>query len=128
MTTRQRGSGWRSTEATRHLKTPFRQFLRTETGSAAVLLVASLAALAWVNIHPSSYTAVWDTRLLIRLGNASVDLHLREWINSGLMAFFFFVVGLEARREFDLGELRERRRLALPLLAGLGGMAGPVLV
>jgi Na+/H+ antiporter NhaA len=78
MTTRQRGARGGSTEATRHLKTPFRQFLRTETGSAAVLLVASLAAVAWVNIHPSSYTAVWDTRLLIRLGDASVDLDLRE--------------------------------------------------
>src|SRR5512147_296201 len=128
MTTRQRGARGGSTEATRHLKTPFRQFLRTETGGAAVLLVPSPAVVAWVNINPSSYTAVWGTRLLIRRGDASVDLDLREWINSGLMAFFFFVVGLEARREFDLGELRERRRLALPLLAGLGGMAVPVLV
>jgi Na+/H+ antiporter NhaA len=128
MTTSQRGAWEGSTAATRHFKTPFRQFLRTETGSAAVLLVASLAAVAWVNIHPSSYTAVWDTRLLIRVGDASLDLDLRKWINSGLMAFFFFVVGLEARRELDLGELRERRRLALPLLAGLGGMAVPVLV
>jgi Na+/H+ antiporter NhaA len=52
------------------------------------------------------------------------DLH--EWINSGLMAFFFLVAGLEARREFDMGELRERRRLALPLVVGLGGMAVPI--
>src|SRR5207249_11256961 len=53
---------------------------------------------------------------------------LRYWVNSGLMAFFFFVVGLEARREFDLGELRERRRFALPLAAGLAGMAVPVAI
>src|SRR5581483_11990060 len=51
---------------------------------------------------------------------------LRYWVNAGLMTFFFFVVGLEARREFDLGELRDRRRLALPLAAGLGGMLVPV--
>src|SRR5206468_3563757 len=56
----------------------------------------------------------------------SISLDLRGWINSGLMAFFFFVIGLEARREFDLGELRERRRVALPLVAGLGGMVVPV--
>ena len=53
---------------------------------------------------------------------------LRHWVNNGLMTFFFFVVGLEARREFDLGELRERRRFALPLLAGLGGMVVPVAI
>jgi Na+/H+ antiporter NhaA len=57
-----------------------------------------------------------------------VSLELREWVNSGLMTFFFFVVGLEARREFDLGELRERRRFALPLLAGIGGMAAAVAI
>jgi len=51
---------------------------------------------------------------------------VREWVNSGLMTFFFFVIGLEARREFDLGELRQRRRVALPVLAGLGGMIVPV--
>jgi Na+/H+ antiporter NhaA len=61
--------------------------------------------------------------LSIDVGGAGVVLDLRDWVNSGLMTFFFFVVGLEARREFDLGELRERRRFALPLLAGVGGMA-----
>ena len=55
-------------------------------------------------------------------------MDLRGWINSGLMALFFFVIGLEARREFDLGELRERRRVGLPLMAGLGGMVVPVLI
>src|SRR6476469_7687794 len=66
--------------------------------------------------------------LSIKLGGGEVAQDLRHWVNSGLMAFFFFVVGLEARREFDMGELRERRRLALPLLAGIGGMAVPVLI
>jgi Na+/H+ antiporter NhaA len=107
----------------RSLQTPLREFLRTETGGAAVLLAATLAALAWVNIDSSSYDSLWTTRLSIELDGHAVSLTLREWVNSGLMTFFFFVVGLEARREFDLGELRERRRFALPLLAGVGGMA-----
>ena len=112
----------------RNLQTPLRQFLRTETGSAAVLLAATVAALAWVNIDAASYRTVWDTRLSVSLGGAGVSQDLGEWINSGLMTFFFLVVGLEARREFDMGELRERRRLALPLLAGAGGMIVPIAI
>src|SRR6476469_4555597 len=107
----------------RSVETPLGEFLRTETGSAAVLLAAAVAALVWVNVDASSYDSLWSTTLSIRFGDGGVSLDLRDWVNSGLMTFFFFVVGLEARREFDLGELRERRRFALPLLAGLGGMA-----
>ncbi len=110
------------------LKTPLRQFLRTQTGSAAVLLAATVAALIWANVAPGSYQQVWATQLSVQLGRLSVSHDLHVWVNSGLMTFFFFVVGLEARREFDLGELRERRRLAMPLLAGLGGMMVPVAI
>jgi Na+/H+ antiporter NhaA len=112
----------------RSVQTPLREFLRAETGGAAVLLTAALAALVWVNVDAGSYKSVWSTRLSIELGEHGIALDLRGWINSGLMAFFFFVVGLEARREFDLGELRERRRFALPLLAGLGGAAASVSI
>jgi Na+/H+ antiporter NhaA len=112
----------------RNVQTPLREFLRTETGGAAFLLAAAVVALAWVNVDASSYKSVWSTMLSIRVSDASVALDLRDWVNSGLMTFFFFVVGLEARREFDLGELRERRRVALPLLAGLGGMAVAVAI
>jgi Na+/H+ antiporter NhaA len=112
----------------RSLETPLRVFLRTETGSAAVLVAATVAALVWINVSASSYAAVWEARLSVRLAGAGVSLDLREWVNSGLMTFFFFVFALEARREFDMGELRERRRLALPVLAGLGGMAVPVAI
>ena len=107
----------------RSVQTPLREFLRTETGGAAVLLAATVAALIWVNVDRSSYESLWGTTLSIDVGGTGVSLDLRGWVNSGLMTFFFFVVGLEARREFDLGELRERRRFALPLLAGVGGMA-----
>jgi Na+/H+ antiporter NhaA len=110
----------------RNLQTPLRSFLRTETGSATVLLAATVAALLWVNVDASSYASVWHTELAIRVGDEGVAQDLREWVNSGLMTLFFFVVGLEARREFDIGELRERRRVALPLLAGIGGMVGAV--
>jgi Na+/H+ antiporter NhaA len=112
----------------RNLQTPLRVFLRTQTGSAAVLLAMALLALAWVNADASSYETVWHTQLSIRVGAAGVSQDLRGWVNSGLMTFFFFIVGLEARREFDMGELRERRRLALPVVAGLGGMVIPVAI
>jgi len=110
----------------RSLETPLRSFMRTETGSAAVLLAAAVAALVWVNVDVSSYERVWQTVLSVRVGGSGVSEDSRYWLNSGLMTFFFFVVGLEARREFDMGELRERRRLALPLAAGIGGMVVPV--
>jgi Na+/H+ antiporter NhaA len=113
---------------TRNLQTPLRSFLRTETGSAAVLLAGVVAALVWANVDPASYERVWTTTLSISVGGSSISQDLRGWINTGLMTFFFFVIGLEARREFDLGELRERRRMALPLLAGVGGMAVPVAI
>ncbi|MER5472046.1 Na+/H+ antiporter NhaA [Streptomyces sp. NPDC002935] len=109
-------------------RSPLRAFLRTETGSATVLLAATLMALAWANIGADSYATVWSTELSIHVGSSGVSMDLREWVNSGLMTLFFFVVGLEARREFDLGELRERRRAMLPLLAGLSGMIVPVVV
>ncbi len=112
----------------RRLETPLRQFLRTETGSAAVLLAATLAALAWANIDPSGYAATWHTELVIRSGTVGLADSWQGWVNSGLMAFFFLVAGLEARREFDLGELRERRRLALPLVVAVGGMVVPIAI
>ena len=84
--------------------------------------------LVWVNVDASSYDSLWGTTLSINLGDAGIALDLRGWVNDGLMTFFFLVVGLEARREFDLGELRDRRRLALPLLAGIGGMAMAVAI
>ncbi|GAB2995188.1 Na(+)/H(+) antiporter NhaA 2 [Amycolatopsis acidiphila] len=112
----------------RGVRTPLREFLRTETGGAVVLLAATVVALVWANVHPSSYEAVWGTRLSVRVAEHGISQNLRWWVNSGLMTFFFFVVGLEARREFDLGELRDRRRLALPLVAGIGGMLVPVAI
>jgi Na+/H+ antiporter NhaA len=116
------------TEWARNLETPLRRFLRTETGGAAILLVATIAALAWANIDPRSYAAAWHTVLTIRSGTRELADSWQGWINSGLMALFFLVAGLEARREFDMGELRERRRLLLPLVVALGGIIVPVTI
>jgi Na+/H+ antiporter NhaA len=111
----------------RSLAAPVRDFLSTETGGAAVLLGAAIVALLWANSPWSgSYESLWTTRLSIQLGGGRISADLRQWVNEGLMTLFFLVIGLEAKRELDLGELRERNRLAIPVLAAVGGMVVPV--
>ena len=113
----------------RNLAAPVRDFLSTETGGAAALLTATIAALVWANSPWSdSYESVWTTELSIQLGGTGISHDLRLWVNEGLMTFYFLVVGLEAKRELDQGQLRERRRLAVPVVAALGGMAVPVAI
>ncbi len=107
---------------------PLRSFLATESGSAGVLVLAVVAALVWANLAPASYTSFWETGTSVRVGSAELALDLRDWLNSGLMTLFFLVVGLEARREFDLGDLRDRRRVLLPVVVGLVAMAVPALI
>jgi len=117
-----------NTDWTWRRETPLSRFLLTESGSAALLLAATVAALVWANVASASYHAVWRTELSIHVGGSGVSMDLVGWVNSGLMTFFFFVVGLEARREIDMGELRERRRVVLPVTAGIAGMAVAVLL
>jgi Na+/H+ antiporter NhaA len=94
-----------------------------------VLLAAVAAALVWSNSPwPDSYESFWRTKLSISIGSGGISMDLRHWVNEGLMTFFFLVVGLEAKRELDTGELRERQRLAIPVFAALGGMVMPVLI
>jgi Na+/H+ antiporter NhaA len=112
----------------RNLAAPVRSFLNTESGGALVLLAATVLALLWANSPWSdSYESVWTTDLTFRLGSDAISMDIREWVNSGLMTFFFLVVGLEAKRELDLGTLRERRRVAIPVFASLLAMTFAVL-
>ncbi|MGW5558203.1 Na+/H+ antiporter NhaA [Micromonospora sp. NPDC003944] len=121
--------GWTSRTAWEgRFNAPLRAFLRTETGGARVVLVAAVVALVWANLSASSYESVWSTSFSVQLGDWHLSDDLRTWVNSGLMTFFFLVAGLELRREFDIGELRDRRRLALPMLAGVGGMLVPIAI
>lgn len=111
----------------RNVPVPLRTFLQTEVSGALFLLGATVAALVWVNSPwGSSYDSLWATELSFRLGDIGLEGDLRYWVNDGLMAFFFLVVGLEVRRELDMGELRDRRRAVVPALAALGGMLLPV--
>ncbi|MEA2420062.1 MAG: hypothetical protein QOE60_2268 [Thermoleophilaceae bacterium] len=113
----------------RNLAAPVRDFLNTESAGALALLGAAVAALLWSNSPWSdSYESFWHTKLSIQVGSHGISMDLRHWVNEGLMTFFFLVVGLEARREFDMGALRERRRITLPLMAAVGGMAVPVAI
>jgi Na+/H+ antiporter NhaA len=113
----------------RNLAAPVRDFLGTETGGASVLLAGAILALVWANSPWShSYESLWTTKLAITIGDAGISADLRHWVNEGLMTFFFLVVGLEAKRELDLGELRDRQRLTIPVFAALGGMTVPVLI
>jgi Na+/H+ antiporter NhaA len=106
-----------------------RAFLATETGSAGLLLVATVVALVWANSPLSgAYDDLWEAHLRIDLAGAHIDEDLRHWVNDGLMAFFFYVVGLEIRRELALGELRDRRAAAVPAIAAVAGMAFPAIV
>ncbi|MBC2639106.1 MULTISPECIES: Na+/H+ antiporter NhaA [unclassified Rhodococcus (in: high G+C Gram-positive bacteria)] len=92
--------------------------------SAGFLLVATIVALVWANIG-HSYESFWHTPVTIQIGDYVVSLDLKHWVNDGLMTLFFFVVGLEVKRELTIGELTDRARAAVPLLAAIAGLALP---
>jgi Na+/H+ antiporter NhaA len=122
-------SAARRTALLGQLSGPLRAFLGTEAASAGLLLAATVTALAWANSPLSeSYTALWHTTLSVSLGDAELALDLGHWVNDGLMALFFFVIGLEVRRELSIGELTQRRRVVVPLVAGTLGMVLPALL
>ncbi|MEX2556689.1 MAG: Na+/H+ antiporter NhaA [Actinomycetota bacterium] len=112
----------------RLLARPLQQFLQTEASGGVLLLIAAAGALLWANIDPRSYETAWHTDLSVGLGRWTIDQDLRHWINDAAMAVFFFVVGLEIKRELVSGELRDRRAAILPVAAALGGMLVPALV
>ncbi|EHR61053.1 Na+/H+ antiporter NhaA [Saccharomonospora cyanea] len=109
--------------------TPARRFLRTEAGSASLLLAATVVALLWANSPWSdTYEAVWGAELSLSLAGWDLSMDLKHWVVDGLMALFFFAVGLEVRREFSVGELTDRRRAAIAVVAALGGMVVPAVL
>jgi NhaA family Na+:H+ antiporter len=119
----------RSERRVPRLLRPLQTFLQTEAAGGALLLAAAVAALVWANSPwRGSYERLWHTELTLTLGSWTLSHDLREWINEGLMTVFFFVVGLEIKREVVTGELRDPRAAALPILAAVGGMATPALL
>lgn len=128
------GAGGGQTRARRRslaaqLSAPARQFLSTEAGGAVLLLAATVAALLWANSPWSeSYQALWAAEASLSIAGWELSMDLGHWVNDGLMALFFFVIGLEVRREFSVGELTDPRRAAIPVAAALGGLAVPALL
>jgi NhaA family Na+:H+ antiporter len=108
---------------------PLADFLREEAAGGAVLVLATVVALVWANSPwKDSYADLWSTELAFSLGSHDLELDLKHWVNDALMVAFFFVVGLEIKRELAQGELRDPRRAALPAIAALGGMIVPALL
>jgi NhaA family Na+:H+ antiporter len=113
-------SGWRQTGS---------QFIRGEVSGGVVLLAAAVVAIAWVNApFGDSYESFWHTELSIGIGDFSISEDLRHWVNDALMAIFFFVVGLEIKRELAVGELNDRSRASMPIIAALGGVVLPAAI
>ncbi len=106
-----------------------REFFETEAAGGVVLLVAAVVALVWVNSPlRDSYEALWSSVVSIEFGSFGITEDLRHWVNDALMAIFFFVVGLEIKRELVAGELRTWRQASTPAIAALGGMVVPALL
>jgi Na+/H+ antiporter NhaA len=106
-----------------------RRILQTEAASAGLLVAATLLALVWANSPwGAGYDTVWHTDFSLRLGSAEVAMDLRHWVNDGLMVFFFFLIGMEVRRELSMGELTQRSRLSVPAIAAIAGLVVPALI
>lgn len=113
----------------RRLPRPVRQFLETEASGGVLLLAAALVALVWANSPwGASYEALWHTDIAVNFGRYGLEGDLHHWVNDALMVVFFFVVGLEIKRELVDGKLRDPRTAAMPLIAALGGMVVPALL
>jgi NhaA family Na+:H+ antiporter len=111
----------------RGLVRPLQEVLRTSTSSAILLFLAAAGALLWANLG-TSYERFWTTPADLTIGTTVLGHDLRFWVNDGLMSLFFLVVGIEIKRELTVGELRDRRVAALPVLAAVGGMVVPALL
>ena len=108
---------------------PFQAFAARETSGGIILLLFTVVALVWANSPwAHSYQALWHTPVTIGIGGFSLSHDLHFWVNDALMAVFFFVVGLEIKRELLVGELAQPRQAALPIVAAAGGVIVPALI
>lgn len=108
---------------------PFVRFSRVEASGGLVLIACTVAALVWANSpYAASYHALWETPVTVGFGDMVLSKTLLHWINDGLMAVFFFMVGLEIKREILVGELNTVRQAALPVAAAIGGMLVPAAI
>ena len=113
----------------RALLRPVERFLATESASGIILIAAALVAFAWANSPWAGlYGRMQHVEAVVTIGGAGLHLSLAHWVNDGLRAIFFFVVGLEIKRELLVGELAGWRRAALPMVAALGGMVVPAAI
>ncbi len=118
-----------SREPIRYLTDPLQRFLLIEAADGAILLIAAVFALSVANSPlGGAYLAFWQKIVGVHIGSFHLAMPLQLWINDGLMAVFFFVVGLEVKREFVMGELREFKHAALPVAAAIGGMIVPAAI
>ncbi|WP_254792781.1 Na+/H+ antiporter NhaA [Streptomyces sp. CC77] len=115
--------------ATLAVLSPLRAFLHAESAGGVVLVLAALVALVWANSPAADgYAEFWEQEFTLGGGEAGISLDLQHWVNDALMVLFFFVIGLEIKRELVVGELRDRRVAALPALAAVGGVVLPALL
>jgi Na+:H+ antiporter, NhaA family len=112
----------------RNVARPVARFLRIEAAGGVLMLAGTIAALIWFNVNAHGYESFWETEAGFSLGGFGLELTLHEWVNDALMALFFFVVGMEIKREMVAGELRDPRAAALPIVAAFGGMVVPALI
>ncbi len=111
------------------ITSPFARFARMEAAGGILLLLATAAALAWANSPwEHSYYQIWHTQVTVTLGRVSLSESRHEWVNDGLMSIFFFLVGLEIKRELLIGELSTFKQAAFPFMAALGGSIVPALI
>jgi Na+:H+ antiporter, NhaA family len=123
------GTWWLARWLARKARAPVERFLAIEASSGVILMLAALVALVAANSPlRDEWAALWHTPIGFRLGDLHFERDAHFWINDGLMTIFFFVVGLEIRREIHQGELSELRRALLPLAAAVGGMLAPAAI
>jgi len=111
------------------LSAPVRRLMRSGVAGAGLMVAATIVALAWANSPwADSYDRLWHTELAVRFGSSEIAMDLQHWVNDGLMVFFFFLIGMEVRRELSMGELVQRSRLTVPALAAVAGLVLPTLI